>query len=58
MTRHYWIETLGCPKNQVDSDRIRARMDADGLAEATGPETADVVVVNTCAFVSEAREES
>jgi ribosomal protein S12 methylthiotransferase len=58
VSRTFWLETLGCPKNQVDSDKIRARMGADGLTEASGPESADVVVVNTCAFVSEAREES
>lgn len=58
MSRTFWLETLGCPKNQVDSDKIRAQMGADGLVEADDPGSADVVVVNTCAFVEEAREES
>ncbi|MGI9579294.1 MAG: 30S ribosomal protein S12 methylthiotransferase RimO [Microthrixaceae bacterium] len=58
MSRTFWLETLGCPKNQVDSDKIRAQMGADGLTEAADPASADVVVVNTCAFVEEAREES
>lgn len=54
----YWIETLGCPKNQVDSDKLEGTLLADGMVAAAGPEDADLVVVNTCAFVEEAREES
>lgn len=58
MPRTFWVETLGCPKNQVDSDKLRGVMLADGLSEASAPDDADVVVVNTCAFVEEARTES
>jgi len=58
MPGHYWIETLGCPKNQVDSDKLVGTLEADGYAPASSPELADVVVVNTCAFVEEARQES
>lgn len=58
MPRRYWVETLGCPKNQVDSDKLTGTLLADGLEPATGPEQADVVVVNTCAFIEEARQES
>ncbi len=58
MPRTFWVETLGCPKNQVDSDKLAGRMLADGLIEASSPDAADLVVVNTCAFVEEAREES
>ena len=58
MAGSYWIETLGCPKNQVDSDKLVGTLVADGLVAASGPESADVVVVNTCAFVEEARQES
>jgi ribosomal protein S12 methylthiotransferase len=56
--RRYWVETLGCPKNQVDSEKLVGTLRADGLLEASGPEVADVVVVNTCAFIGEARQES
>jgi len=56
--RRYWIETLGCPKNQVDSDKLAGTLAADGLAPAAAPEDAEVVVVNTCAFVESARQES
>lgn len=58
MTERYWIETLGCPKNQVDSDKLVGTMLAEGLVPADRPEDADVVVVNTCAFVEQARQES
>lgn len=53
----YHIETLGCPKNQVDSDKLEGTLAAAGL-ERTTADTADVVVVNTCAFIEEARRES
>ncbi len=58
MAELYWIETLGCPKNQVDSDKLVGTMQADGMTPATRIEDADLVVVNTCAFVEEARQES
>jgi len=54
----YWIETLGCPKNQVDSDKIAGSLLADGFEPADEPGAADVVVVNTCAFIEPARVES
>ncbi|MSO78154.1 MAG: 30S ribosomal protein S12 methylthiotransferase RimO [Acidimicrobiia bacterium] len=54
----FWIETLGCPKNAVDSDKARASLLDDGLVPASAPEHADLVVVNTCAFVESARRES
>ena len=56
--RTYWIETLGCPKNQVDSDKLVGTMTADGMELASDVAAADVVVVNTCAFIGEARQES
>ena len=54
----FWVETLGCPKNAVDSDKIVASLVADGLTPAAGAGDADLVVVNTCAFVEAARRES
>jgi len=54
----FFVETLGCPKNAVDSDKVVASLLADGLRPASGPEDADVVVVNTCAFIEAARQES
>jgi ribosomal protein S12 methylthiotransferase len=58
MGQRFWVETLGCPKNQVDSDKLAGALAADGLEPADGPGGADLIVVNTCAFVEEARRES
>ncbi len=58
VTRRFWVETLGCPKNQVDSDKLVGTLLADGLEPASAASEADVVVVNTCAFIEEARQES
>ncbi|MGQ0743184.1 MAG: MiaB/RimO family radical SAM methylthiotransferase [Acidimicrobiales bacterium] len=58
MTGRYWVETLGCPKNQVDSDKLAGTLLASGMTAATNVAEADVVVVNTCAFIESARAES
>ncbi|HMC38615.1 MAG TPA: 30S ribosomal protein S12 methylthiotransferase RimO [Acidimicrobiales bacterium] len=54
----YWLETLGCPKNQVDSEKLSGRLESEGYERADRPEAADLVVVNTCAFIEAARQES
>ncbi|HXW34460.1 MAG TPA: 30S ribosomal protein S12 methylthiotransferase RimO [Acidimicrobiales bacterium] len=58
MTGTYWVETLGCPKNRVDSDKLAGQLEVAGLSPAESPADADTVVVNTCAFIEAAREES
>jgi ribosomal protein S12 methylthiotransferase len=58
VAERYWIETLGCPKNQVDSDKLVGTLAGDGFVAAASPEEADLVVVNTCAFIEAARQES
>ncbi|MEZ5383240.1 MAG: 30S ribosomal protein S12 methylthiotransferase RimO [Microthrixaceae bacterium] len=58
MAKRYWLETLGCPKNQVDSDKLEGTLLAAGYRSAPDPGEADVVVVNTCAFIEDARAES
>jgi ribosomal protein S12 methylthiotransferase len=57
-SRSFFVETLGCPKNQVDSDKLVGTLLADGLTPAESADLADLVVVNTCAFVEDARKES
>ena len=54
----YWIETLGCPKNRVDSDKLAGLLESQGYSVATSAARADLVVANTCAFIEAAREES
>ena len=53
-----WLTTLGCAKNQVDSEKVEVMLDQAGYRLAASPESADVVMVNTCAFIEQAREES
>lgn len=54
----FLIVTLGCAKNEVDSDRMRALLLADGLEETFETDEADVAIVNTCSFLASATEES
>jgi ribosomal protein S12 methylthiotransferase len=58
VAERYWIETLGCPKNQVDSDKLVGTLTLEGFEAAAAPDQADLVVVNTCAFIEAARQES
>ena len=53
-----FLATLGCAKNQVDSEKVTAMVGGAGYVDAASPEEADVVMVNTCAFIEEARRES
>jgi ribosomal protein S12 methylthiotransferase len=54
----FHLVTLGCPKNVVDSDKIAAALGSDGCVATDDVGTADLVVVNTCAFIEDARRES
>ena len=54
----YHLVTLGCPKNQVDSDKLEGVLVADGLSSVDQVSDADLIVVNTCAFIEDARRES
>ena len=58
MASRFYVETLGCPKNEVDSEKIVGTLLAQGLTATEDESQADVVVVNTCAFIEEARKES
>ncbi len=58
MSQRFYIETLGCPKNQVDSDKLIGTLLADGMEATEDAGQADLVVVNTCAFIDDARRES
>lgn len=50
--------TLGCAKNEVDSENMARRLEASGYAIVEDPENCDVVIVNTCSFIQAATEES
>ena len=55
MTQSFYLESLGCPKNDVDSDKIIGTLLLDGLVRTDDVGLADLVVVNTCAFIEDAR---
>ena len=53
------IVTLGCSKNTVDSQKLMRQLEAGGYsvtADSSGP--ADIVIINTCGFIHDAKEES
>jgi ribosomal protein S12 methylthiotransferase len=52
------VVNLGCPKNQVDAEVMLGQLAASGYRITASPAEADVVVVNTCGFVQDAKEES
>ncbi|MBI9012804.1 MAG: 30S ribosomal protein S12 methylthiotransferase RimO [Clostridiales bacterium] len=52
------IETLGCPKNQIDSEMMLGLLSRDQYGIAEFPEEADVIIINTCGFIESAKEES
>lgn len=56
--RKVHIVSLGCPKNQVDAEVMAASLAERGFAVADSPAGADIVLVNTCAFILPAKEES
>lgn len=58
MVPAFYLTTLGCPKNAVDSEKLAAALLADGVDATDVIEDADLVVLNTCAFVEAARQES
>jgi len=53
-----YIISLGCAKNLVDSERINGALSAAGYLKAESSEDADIIIINTCGFITEAKEES
>ena len=53
-----YIENLGCAKNQVDAEIMGNRLEAVGWRWVDSPQGADLILVNTCAFIEPAQEES
>jgi ribosomal protein S12 methylthiotransferase len=56
--RRVALLTLGCARNEVDSEELAARLSAGGWRVTTDGSDADVVLVNTCGFVAEAKADS
>ncbi|MFW5826180.1 MAG: 30S ribosomal protein S12 methylthiotransferase RimO [bacterium] len=56
--RTFYVENLGCAKNQVDAEVMIAALERAGWARALDPDDADTILVNTCGFIEPAKEES
>lgn len=56
--QRYYLLSLGCPKNTVDSEGMATLLLQEGYEAARVPEDAQVLIVNTCGFLQSAREES
>src|SRR6187549_3707791 len=50
--------TLGCARNEVDSEELAGRLEAGGFSLVDDPSDAETVVVNTCGFVEQAKKDS
>ncbi|MBQ2734695.1 MAG: 30S ribosomal protein S12 methylthiotransferase RimO, partial [Clostridia bacterium] len=50
--------SLGCPKNQMDAELMLATLEHDGLELVADAALADVVIVNTCGFIGDAKQEA
>ena len=58
MSRRFYLLSLGCPKNAVDSEAMQNLLEDAGWRCTERPDRADVLIVNTCGFIGQAREES
>ncbi len=59
MTRyHVFLLSLGCSKNTVDSERLMAQAEACGIVFTETAEEADTILINSCGFIQDAKEES
>jgi len=56
--KNLYMMTLGCPKNRVDSEVMLGTLKQRGYSLVQDPAAADVIVVNTCAFIGPAKQES
>ena len=53
-----YIDTLGCAKNEYDSQMLAASLTLRGCSIVFAPEEADIIIVNTCGFIEDAKKES
>jgi ribosomal protein S12 methylthiotransferase len=58
MSKAVWIENLGCPKNEVDGERMESLLSKRGYKIVSERNQADVLILNSCGFIQEAKEES
>jgi ribosomal protein S12 methylthiotransferase len=57
-SKRYYLLSLGCSKNSVDSDSMAQLLNSSGYRGVADPDEASILIVNTCGFIGPAREES
>ncbi len=58
MTNSFFLLSLGCPKNRVDSNKLIEKFEVKGLLYSDKIEESDIVLINTCGFIETAKQES
>ena len=58
MNKKIGMISLGCPKNQVDAEIMLSKLQKDGFDFVSDPLEADLIIVNTCGFIEDAKKES
>jgi tRNA-2-methylthio-N6-dimethylallyladenosine synthase len=58
VSKHYYIETMGCQMNEYDSDHLSRILEDSGYLRANDPEKADVVLLNTCSVRAKAEQKA
>lgn len=58
ITKKFYVENLGCSKNQVDAENIIASLSQTGWSCVDSADEAELIIVNTCGFIKSAKEES
>ncbi len=58
MKKRFFIQTLGCPKNEADSDHLIGLLEKEGFKHTPKPSDADFLILNSCGFIESAKKES
>ena len=58
MSKKFTIQSLGCAKNLCDAEQMLARLFEAGYEYVEDPDEADIAIINTCAFIEDAKKES
>ncbi len=56
--KSFYLVSLGCAKNTVDSESMGSLLQQEGYRAVERPQAAEVLIVNTCGFIQQARDES
>ena len=56
MANKFSLVSLGCPKNLVDSDNLTEKLTNSGLSYIDNHENADILLINTCGFIQDAKK--